>query len=499
MVRHRFSKVDTILFRMDNPVDPINVTGVLVLGAPMDLELLKATIETRLLRLNRFRQRVVPSLLPWRRPYWEDAPGLDLDYHVQTVILPPPGDEAALLQTVSELIVTPLDMARPPWQMHLVEAYGPGGAIICRTHHSLADGVALVHVLQSLADSDAGGSRAGTEQEHAQRGAKPRRKRGLVRRVVRRGLRTLDYLARGPELAQVADHALTQAGGALALAGDVLAQAGEILSRPPDSDTGLRGVPSLTKQVALSGPVPLVEIKTTGRRLGGTVNDVLMTALAGGLRRYLQGQQDLPADVSLHALLAVNWRPQGVEAELGNRISALFLPLPVDIADPEERLAEVKRKMDGLKHSPQASMVLAALEVVSQAPSTALTLALSYLTSKATVLVTNVKGPQERFYLAGVPVKEVMFWIPRYGGIGLGISIVSYAGQVRMGVISDKDLVPDPENIIAGFRDELNDLLALAMESKRPISVKELPAMLDYALTTLDELAPGETEERASG
>ncbi len=254
MVRHRFSKVDTILFRMDNPVDPINVTGVLVLGAPMDLELLKATIETRLLRLNRFRQRVVPSLLPWRRPYWEDAPGLDLDYHVQTVILPPPGDEAALLQTVSELIVTPLDMARPPWQMHLVEAYGPGGAIICRTHHSLADGVALVHVLQSLADSDAGGSRAGTEQEHAQRGAKPRRKRGLVRRVVRRGLRTLDYLARGPELAQVADHALTQAGGALALAGDVLAQAGEILSRPPDSDTGLRGVPSLTKQVALSGP-----------------------------------------------------------------------------------------------------------------------------------------------------------------------------------------------------------------------------------------------------
>ena len=241
-----------------------------------------------------------------------------------------------------------------------------------------------------------------------------------------------------------------------------------------------------------------MEIKVIGRRLGGTVNDVLMTALAGGLRRYLQARQDLPADVNLHALLAVNWRPQGVEAELGNRISGMFLPLPVDIADPEERFAEVKRKMDGLKHSPQASMILAALEVVSQAPTTAVTLALSYLTSKATVLVTNVKGPQERFSLAGVPVEDVMFWIPRYGGIGLGISILSYAGQVRMGVISDKDLVPDPENIIAGFRDELDDLLALAMESKRPTSVKELPTMLDYALATLDELAPGDAEEHES-
>ena len=245
MVRQRFSKVDTVLFRMDNPVDPINVTGVLVLGAPMDLEELRAIIETRLLRLNRFRQRVVPSLLPWRRPYWEEAPDLELDFHVQSISLPPPGDETALLQTVSELIVTPLDMARPPWQVHLVESYGPGCAIICRTHHSLADGVALVHVLQSLADTDAEGSRSGTEQVQAQRGPEARRKRGLVRRVVHRGLQTVDYLAHGPELAQVADDALTRAGGALAQAGDVLAQAGEILSRPPDSDTGLRGVPSL--------------------------------------------------------------------------------------------------------------------------------------------------------------------------------------------------------------------------------------------------------------
>ena len=250
----------------------------------------------------------------------------------------------------------------------------------------------------------------------------------------------------------------------------------------------------MPKQVAWSGPVPLEEIKTIGRRLGGTVNDVLLTALAGALRRYLQARQDLPADVSLRALVTVNRRPQGAEVELGNQISAVFLPLPVEIADPAERLAELKRWMDGLKDSLQPAMILGALEVASRAPSAALTMAVSYLTSKATVLVTNVKGPQERLYLAGAPIEEMMFWIPRYGGIGLGISILSYAGQVRLGVLSDKDLVPDPEDIIAGFRDEFDVLLALALEIGAASLGEGAIRHLDNALATLDELVPDDAE-----
>ena len=171
MTGQRFSNLDTLLLRMDNPVDPVVVTAMLVLGAPIDVEQLKATIETRLLRFDRFRQRVVPSRLPWRTPYWQDDPGLDLDYHVQRVALPPPGDQAALQRTVSALAGAPLDMARPPWQMHLVETYGPGCALIFRTHHSLADGVALIHVLLSLADTDAVDSPSDPEQETSPRGS----------------------------------------------------------------------------------------------------------------------------------------------------------------------------------------------------------------------------------------------------------------------------------------------------------------------------------------
>jgi WS/DGAT/MGAT family acyltransferase len=476
-----------MLLRMDNPLDPMMVTGVMVLGAPIDLAQLKAAIETRLLRVDRFRQRVVPSRLPWRTPYWEEDPGLDLDYHVQRVTLPPPGDQAALQRTVGELVGVTLDMARPPWQILLVETYGPGCALICRTHHSLADGVALIHVLLSLADAEAGDSQSNMGQEYSPRGSEGIRRsqagtgRRLATRLMRRGLRTLGDLQRGPELAQLGRDAVAEVGG--------------IVLSPPETDTVLRGAPSLPKRVAWSGPVPLDEIKTIGRRLGGTVNDVLLTALAGALRRYLQDRQDLPADVSLRALVAVNRRPAGAEMELGNRISAVFLPLPVDIADPAERLVELKRTMDGLKDSLQPALVVGALEVVSRAPSTVLTMALTYLTSKATVLVTNVKGPQERLYLAGAPLEEIMFWIPRYGGIGVGISILSYAGQVRLGVLSDEDIVPDPKNIIAGFRDEFDVLLALALET-RPISpVNGLSAMLDDAIATLDELAPGNAEE----
>jgi diacylglycerol O-acyltransferase len=481
MTRRQFSNLDTVLLRMDNPVDPMMVTAVLVLGAPIGPEQLKATIKTRLLRIDRFRQRVVPSRLPWRTPYWKDDPGLDLDYHMQRVILPPPGDQAALQQIVGELAGTPLDMARPPWQFHLIEKYGAGCALICRTHHSLADGVAMIHVLLSLADTAAGDSRSNTEQEPSQRDpgvirrSLARTGRRPVRKLMRRGLRTLRHLRRGPELVR--------------LGRDAAEVVGDIVLSPPDADTAFRGVPSLAKRIAWSESVPLEEIKTIGRRLDGTVNDVLLTVLAGALQRYQQVRQDdLPADVVLRALMPVNRRPSGAEAELGNRISAVFLLLPVDIADPAERLAELKRRMDEVKGSLQPAIVLAALEMVSRAPSTVLTLALSYLTSKATVLVTNVKGPQQRLYLAGAPLEEIMFWIPRYGGIGVGISILSYAGQVRLGVLSDKDIVPDPENLIAGFHDEFDLLLAQALATKQPPSVKELSAMLDDALATLDGL-----------
>ena len=327
MTGQRFSNLDTLLLRMDNPAGPVVVTAMLVLGAPVDIAQLKATILTRLLHFDRFRQRVAPSLLPWRTPYWQNDPGFDLDYHVQRVALPPPGDQAVLRRTVSALAGAPLDMARPPWQMHLIEAYGPGSALVFRTHHSLADGVALVHVLLSLAGIDAVDPPSDPEQETPPRGStvmghsQGRTRRRLVGRLASRGLRTLGELRRLPELAR--------------LAWDAAIVVGDIVLSPPDADTLFRGTPSMPKSIAWSGPLSLEEIKTIGQHLGGTVNDVLLAALAGALLRYLETRQNLPDDASLRAIIPVNRRPPGAEAKLGNRISVVFLPLPLDTCRPD--------------------------------------------------------------------------------------------------------------------------------------------------------------------
>ena len=116
-----------------------------------------------------------------------------------------------------------------------------------------------------------------------------------------------------------------------------------------------------------------------------------------------------------------------------------------------------------------------------------------FLCSHATIVVTNVKGPQEQLYLAGAPLEGFVFWTPRYGGIGLGVSILSYAGQVRVGAISDRETVSHPESIVAGFQTEFDALLALALEE--PASPKELPEMLDDALASMDELLAAEAGE----
>jgi WS/DGAT/MGAT family acyltransferase len=483
MTRERLSNIDTVMLRVEDSVQPNVGAGVMLLGAPVDVEWLKATIEARLLRFDRFRQRVVPSRLPWRQPYWEEDPDVDLNYHLQLAVLPPPGDKAALQELVSLLASMPLDLDRPLWQVHLVKSYGKGSAIICRVHHSLADGVALMQVLLSLADSDPEALPPLRNPEPRQNTNPGPQRTGLIigRRaamgLAKRGLRRLTNPPRATELARLARQASTAVGA--------------LLLYPPDSDTVLRGKRSVPKRAAWSVPIPLDDIKTIGRRLDGTVNDVLLAAMTGAVGRYLQDQGEPLSNVEVSALVPVSLRPEGTEEELGNRIGIFFVPLPVDVLDPVDRLHELKRRMDEHKHSLEAPVVFAAMQAFGGAPSGVIKPAVDYLCTRATTVVTNVKGPQERLYLAGAPLEAFMFWIPRFGGIGLGISIMSYAGEVRVGVISDKDTVSNPESIIAAFHDEFDALRTRALEV--PPSVQALSARLDDALTALDGILSDET------
>jgi WS/DGAT/MGAT family acyltransferase len=262
----------------------------------------------------------------------------------------------------------------------------------------------------------------------------------------------------------------------------------------PDPKTVFKGPLDIPKRAAWSAPIPLRDVKKVGKTLGGTVNDVLLTAMTGALRRYLQ-RRDQPVDgLNFRAVVPVNLRKPGTEHELGNKFGLFFLSLPVGIAEPSDRLHEVKRRMDGLKDSQEAPVAFGILTTIGAAPEAVQDVVVNIFGLKGTAVMTNVIGPGIPLHMAGAPLKALMFWVPQSGRLGMGVSILSYAGQVWMGIITDEGLVPDPEAIISGFHDEFDDLLALAESAKEESDVEQMSAMLEDALTTLDEVLEEETQ-----
>jgi WS/DGAT/MGAT family acyltransferase len=444
---------------MEDPTNMMMITGVMVFGAPMDYERLMATIEHGLLRFDRFRQRVVQ---PARGTfYWAEDPDFDLRYHLQRATLPPPGDQSALQELASLLASTQLDFGKPLWQFHLVEKYGEGCALICRLHHCIGDGLALVHVLLSLTTSEPDETWPTVEPKPA-----PRRRKSLMGKILRpakSALRTTIKVtdamqhqcqALRADRSHAADLARTGARGTTALA--------RLLFLWPDRKTIFKGPLGVPKRVAWSSAIPLQDIKAVGQEMGGTVNDVLLTAMSGSLRRYLQAKGEEADGLNSRAIIPVNLRTPGTEEELGNKFGLVFLPLPIGIADPTERLEEVRRRMDALKDSLEAPVAFGILNAIGAVPDTIQDIVVTFFGMKGTAVMTNVMGPTGPIYLACAPLDSLMFWVPQSGRLGLGVSILSYAGQVWLGIMTDQGLVPDPETIIAGFQAEFDEFLELA-------------------------------------
>ncbi|MDW8148771.1 MAG: WS/DGAT domain-containing protein [Roseiflexaceae bacterium] len=193
-----------------------------------------------------------------------------------------------------------------------------------------------------------------------------------------------------------------------------------------------------------------------------TINDVLLNAVTGALRRYMVSRGAIVDGLNIRAVVPVNLRPPGPVTELGNRFSLVFLDLPVGIDDPFDRLLELKRRMEGIKSSPEAAIAFSVLNMLGLMPQQVVELVVNLFGSKATAVMTNVPGPRQRIYLAGSPIRQIMFWVPQAGHLGLGVSIFSYAGNVLVGIAVDAGLVPNPDAIVAAFHAEFSDLLRLA-------------------------------------
>ena len=423
------SSVDAAWLGMEDPTNLMMVTGVLILDGTVDPRRLRTLLDKRLAPFGRFHQRVVRPRTRGGLPHWRDDDHFDIDNHVSHIALPAPGGDRALRELVSELMSTPLDMTKPMWQVHLVDGYGGASVVVARIHHSIADGIALVRVMLSLTDATAKATRPRKRTEHTN-SAGP-----------------LDWV---PGAMKVLSDPGRIAEGAYRL--------GRLVVLPPDPPTPFKGELGRRKRAAWSSIVPLDDFKAIGKALGATVNDVLVATATGALRRYLEQRGEPTNGVAIRASVPVNLRPLDEAHRLGNSFGLVFLTLPVGIADPIKRLRLIKEEMDELKRSPEALVAYGVLNVMGFAPVEVERLGLRFFGSKATAVLTNVPGPREPLYLAGRKLDRAMFWVPQSGRLGLGISILSYAGGVMLGVATDEGLVPDPEKIVSGFEAEFKSL-----------------------------------------
>ena len=453
--REAMSRVDTAWLRMERPTNPMMITGVLMFAEPMALPRLKKIIEKRFLAYSRFRMKPVETPAGMA---WEEDTDFDLDWHVRLSALPGRGDQKSLERFVSSLASSPLDKTKPLWQFHLVEKYDGGCALVARIHHSYADGIALVQVLLSLTDTHRDPEK-GKDLAKAwlkQDGHKVAHRMGAMERYARMGAKAFEKgmdMYRDPTLA-----------GVLAKEGSEIArELVHAIALPDDPPSMLRGRLGVSKRVAWAPPLDLEEVKAVGRACNCTVNDVLMATAAGALRDYMIERGEHVEGLSLRATVPVNLRPLEHARKLGNHFGLVFLDLPVGIGNPIRRLEHVAECMNQLKGSRQAIVAYGLLAALGMAPSAVQEMALELFSRKATTVATNVPGPQQPLYMAGCEIREMMFWVPQTGSIGIGLSILSYNGKVHFGLIADAKLIPDPRAITKRFQGEFEKLLYLAL------------------------------------
>ena len=253
-----------------------------------------------------------------------------------------------------------------------------------------------------------------------------------------------------------------------ASAASLLYQAGAIAAMTPDSPTRLKGELGAMKHVAWAAPLPLAEVKGVASALGCTVNDVLVACVTAALRAYLLRRGDAVDGKEVRALVPVNLRPPGPISELGNRFGLVFLDLPISIVDPLARVQEVHRRMLALKQSQQAMVAFGILAGLGMAPDFLKERVVDALAANASMVVTNVRGPDQPRWLAGRRIRRQVFWVPQSGGIGLGVSILSYAGEVSFAAVSDAQRIPDPATLMDRVATEFEDLVLTVLMSHWP-------------------------------
>jgi diacylglycerol O-acyltransferase len=457
MSAQRLSALDTTFLQVEDRVSHMHLGSVGIYEGPCpSRDELEQAIEAKLHLTPRYRQRVRFVPFGAARPVWADDPHFSLGYHVRRTALPAPGEPAELRRLVGRVMSQQLDRSRPLWELWAVEGLAGGRwAVISKLHHSMVDGVAASSLVTELMDTDP--EAPWTAPEPWSPAPEPSSAALVAGALAEPAGWPLHRLG---DATSVLRHPRTTAlYGAAALQG--LAAYAGILRPPPPT--------------ALNGPIGqgrhwdwararLGDVKEIRRALGGTVNDVVLAVVAHGFRELLLTRGET-ADRTLRSLVPVSVRRPGDPAA-HNRVSAMFADLPVDIADPEQRLAAVSAQLRHLKdtHEAVAGEMLTSLAGFTPEGLLALSARLATRMPQHNVntVTTNVPGPQVPLHLAGRRMLEVFPYVPLGGHVRIGVAIYSYDGALGFGVTGDYDTAPDIGVLCAGIEHGVDALLAAA-------------------------------------
>ena len=448
--RDRLTALDAGFLHLERHGAHMHVAGVMVFeGDPPAYDELVEALDARMHLVPRYRQKLAHVPYGQGRPVWVDDPHFNLRYHVRHSALPPPGSDEQLRNLAGRLFALPLDRTKPLWEINLVEGLDGGRfALISKTHHALVDGVSGVDITSVLFDATPDPPEptqppptwvAEPEPSDAELLGQALLERTTLPNEAARGVRAL---TRAPRR--------------------VLSQAGEwMVGIGAMAWAGVNPAPVTPLNVPI-GPhrrytwvdSEVARFKAIKNALGGTLNDVVLAAVALALGRFLRRRGIDTDDLVLKAMVPVSVRADAERGALGNRVAAMWAPLPVGVEDPEAVLDEVADAMRGLKESGQAVGAQALTSLADFAPPTIMSQAARLQARQRffNVVVTNVPGPQVTLYLLGRPMRALYPVVPLARHQALGIAIMSYDGRLGFGLLGDYDALPDLEDLADDLR-----------------------------------------------
>jgi len=458
----RMSPQDASFLHIEDDKNHMHIGSVGIFeGPPPGHDEFCRMIASKLPLVPRYRQRVRSVPLDLGRPVWVDDPHFNIGYHIRHTALPSPGGDEQLRNLVGRVMAQQLDRNKPLWEMWMVEGlHDDHWALVSKTHHCMVDGVSGTDLLTVILDSEPEPQRVETVDDWEPE-AEPSTTRLVTETVVERFVspyevvRSLRAATRGPEQLRGFVRDMRSGVGAML----PLARAAQ------PSDTALVGPigPHRRWDWARS---TLADVKKVRAGLGGTVNDVVLTAITRGFRDLLLSRGESVEGRVVRSLVPVSVRTPGERGTYNNRVSAMFAELPVGIADPVERLASIRAQMDGLKESKQAvaGEVLTSLSGFAPPMLLALGARVGARLPQRNIntVTTNVPGPQQPMWAVGRKMLEAFPYVPLMGWVRVGIAIFSYNGMLNYGVTGDYDSAPDIGILTRGIEDGMAELLKAA-------------------------------------